>query len=68
MQKDSSILLSNTGLRYYYKYDKKLFEQIKRRYLTERWLISNFETQIKEIAHNVRNVKNNQKKNFNSTK
>jgi hypothetical protein len=41
---------------------KKLYEQIKT-YLTERWLISNFETQIKEIAHNVRNVKITKRKN-----
>ena len=51
-----------------FKNDQKLFEQIRTRYLTERCLISNFETQIKEIVHNVWNVKNNQKKNFNPTK
>lgn len=60
MQKDSSLLLSHTGLKYYFKTDKKIFEQIKRRYLTKRWLNSDFETQIKEIAHNIRNHKSNQ--------
>jgi hypothetical protein len=38
-------------LKYYYKTDKKIFEQIKRRYLSKRWFSSDFETQIKEIAH-----------------
>jgi len=60
MQKDSSLLLSHTGLRYYFKTDKKIFEQIKRRYLSKRWLNSDLETQIKEIAHNIRNQRSNQ--------
>lgn len=59
MQKDDSILLSHTGLKYYYKSDKRIFEQIKRRYLSKRWLASDYETQIKEIAHNIRNKSNN---------
>jgi hypothetical protein len=33
MQKDSSILLSHTRLKYYYKTDRKVFEQIKITYL-----------------------------------
>ena len=61
MQKNDSILLSHTGLKYYYKTDRKVFEQIKRKYLTEQWTNSDFETQIKEIAHNIRNAKSNQK-------
>jgi hypothetical protein len=52
MQKDSSILLSHTGLKYY-KTDRKVFEQMKT-YLTKQWIESDFETQIKEIAHNIR--------------
>jgi hypothetical protein len=60
MQKNDSILLSHTGLKYYYKTDKKIFEQIKRRYLSKRWFSSDFETQIKEIAHNIRNTNSNQ--------
>ena len=60
MQKDSSILLSHTGLKYYYKTDRKVFEQIKRTYLTKQWIDSDFETQIKEIAHNIRTIKSNQ--------
>jgi hypothetical protein len=60
MQKDSSILLSHTGLKYYFKTDRKIFEHIKRTYLTKQWIKSDFETQIKEIAHNIRNANNNQ--------
>lgn len=60
MQKDSSVLLSHTGLKYYYKTDRKVFEQIKRTYLTKQWIKSDFETQIKEIAHNIRTIKSNQ--------
>lgn len=60
MQKENSILLSHTGLRYYYKTDKRIFEQIKRRYLSRIWFKSNFENQIKEIAHNIRNHSSNQ--------
>jgi hypothetical protein len=61
MQKDNSILLSHTGLKYYYKTDRKVFEQIKRKYLSKQWTNSDFETQIKEIAHNIRNAKCNLK-------
>jgi hypothetical protein len=61
MQKNDSILLSHTGLKYYYKTDRKIFEQIKRQYLSKQWIKSDFETQIKEIAHNIRNAKGNQK-------
>jgi hypothetical protein len=61
MQRENSVLLSHTGLKYYYKSHKKTFEQIKRRYLSKRWFNSDFETQIKEIAHNIRNTKSNHK-------
>lgn len=60
MQKDNSILLSHTGLRYYFENNKEIFEQIKRRYLSKVWHDSDFEIQIKEIAHNIRNKKSNQ--------
>lgn len=61
MQKNDSILLSHTGLKYYYKTDRKIFEQLKRRYLSKVWNNSDFETQIKELAHNIRNSNSNQK-------
>ena len=61
MQKKESVLLSHTGLKYYYKTDKMIFEQIKRRYLSKIWFKSDFKTQIKEIAHNIRNTNSNRK-------
>lgn len=61
MQKDNSILLSHTGLKYYFENDKEIFEQIKRRYLSKVWHDSDFEIQIKEIAHNIRNTDSNQR-------
>lgn len=61
MQRDNSILLSHTGLKYYYKTDKKIFEQLKRKYLSKKWYKANFQIQIKEIAHSIRNSVNNQR-------
>ena len=60
MQKQS-ILLSHTGLKYYYKNDKITFEQIKKKYLSSLWRKSDYQTQIKEIAHNIRTTINNQR-------
>jgi ERCC4-related helicase len=60
MQKESG-LLSHTGLKHYYENDKKIFEQIKLLYLSKQWQKSDFQKQIKEIAHNIRNTISNQK-------
>ena len=61
MQKKGSFLLSITGLKYYFNTDKKIYNEIKRQYLTDKWLNSSFDIQIKEIAHNIRTIRNNQK-------
>lgn len=61
MQKENSILLSHTGLKYYCQTDKKIFDQLKRKYLSIKWHRSDFETQIKEIAHNIRNAYRSQR-------
>jgi len=61
MQKKGSFLLSITGLRYYFNTDKKIYKEIQRQYLTNKWQKSSFDIQIKEIAHNIRNIRNNQK-------
>ena len=61
MQKNDSILLSHTGLKYYYKTDKKVYDEVKRKFLSGRWQEADHKTQIKEIAHNIRNRQNNQK-------
>lgn len=54
MQKVDSILLSHTGLRYYYKTDKKIFNEVKNKYLSKLWIDADHETQILKIAHNIR--------------
>ncbi|MCF6348711.1 MAG: hypothetical protein L3J20_10495 [Flavobacteriaceae bacterium] len=59
MQKKDSILLSHTGLKYYFKTDKKIFDEVKRKYLSDKWANSDYTTQIKEIAHNIRNTNSN---------
>ena len=59
MQKTDSILLSHTGLKYYYKTDRKVFDEVKNKYLSKLWINSDYETQIKEIAHNIRNKHSN---------
>lgn len=59
MQKADSFLLSHTGLKHYFKTDKKVFNIVKNKYLSTKWIDADFETQIKEIAHNIRNKANN---------
>lgn len=59
MQKSNSFLLSHTGLKYYYRIDKKVFYEVKRKYLSNKWIDANHKEQIKEIAHNIRNKYNN---------
>ncbi len=61
MQKKGSRLLSITGLKYYRNTDKKIYNEIKRQYLTDKWQKSNLDIQIKEIAHNIRNFNYNTK-------
>ena len=59
MQKEDSFLLSHTGLNYYFNTDKKVFNEVKRKHLSDKWQKSNFTIQIKEIAHNIRTYKSN---------
>ncbi|WP_179344227.1 hypothetical protein [Winogradskyella ursingii] len=59
MQRNDSILLSHTGLKYYYKTDRFTYDRIKNKYLSTNWINSDYKTQIKEIAHNIRNKHSN---------
>jgi len=63
MQKSDSILLSHTGLRYYLKTNVKIYNKVKRKYLSKKWIDTNVETEIKEIAHNIRNISTTEKTN-----
>lgn len=62
MQKEDSFLLSHTGLKYYFDTDRKIYDEVKRKYLSEVWESTNPQNQIKEIAHNIRNHHSNQKR------
>jgi len=59
MQKENSKLLSHTGLKYYYETEPNKYKIIKNKYLSIAWINSNIETEIKEIAHNIRNYHSN---------
>ena len=59
MQRQNSKLLSITGLKYYYKHQKGVFIEVATRYLSKKWIKEEFDTQIKELAHNIRNAKSN---------
>lgn len=60
MQKEYSILISHSGLKFYFENDKMTFDKLKNKYLSTIWKHANFETQIREIAHNIRNTNSNQ--------
>lgn len=65
MQKEESKLLSHTGLKYYLKTDKKIFDEVVNKYLPKTWIGAKSETQIKELAHNIRNKYYNRNRNIN---
>ncbi len=60
MQKEYSILISHSGLKFYFENDKITFDKLKKKYLSTVWQDASFETQIKEMAHNIRNTNSNQ--------
>lgn len=53
-QKENSFLLSHNGLKAILKTDYDKFNHLKKRYLSHKWQSSSTQTQIKEIAHNIR--------------
>lgn len=59
MQKPNSKLLSHTGLYFYKKNHPEIFKNLKRKYLSDYWNDSDLKMQIQELAHNIRNRKNN---------
>lgn len=54
MQHKDSFLLSHTGLKYLYNNNRKLFEEVKQRFLYPKYKDADFQTQIREIAHCIR--------------
>jgi len=55
MQKAGSILLSHTGLKHHQTTNKIEFNRVLNKYLSRKWMDADFNTQIKELAHNIRN-------------
>lgn len=62
MQRDDSFLLSHTGLRYYLKTDKKIYKELLRKYLPKKWICSDKETKLRELAHNIRTLHTTRKR------
>lgn len=60
MQKES-LYLSHSGLKYYFENDIETFDKLKNNHLPKLWSNSDFEIQIKELAHNIRTKSNNRK-------
>jgi hypothetical protein len=48
------LLMSHTGNKYCKKTDAKVYNEIKRKYRSPKWVDADIETQIKELAHNLR--------------
>ena len=65
IQKENSFLLSHSGLKFLYQYNLIEFEKLKRIFLSDKWINSDVNQQIKEIAHNIRNRYNHKVKTSN---
>lgn len=57
-QKENSFLLSHTGLKHLKETNYQAFIRLKNILLSQRWETSSTQTQIKEIAHNIRSKYN----------
>jgi hypothetical protein len=53
-QREDSFLLSHSGLKNLIEQNPREFERIKRRFLNSHWFTKDIQTQVKEIAHNIR--------------
>lgn len=54
MQKESSTMLSHTGLQYYYLNDRNVFDLVAQKHLPKQYIKSDLETRIMQIAKSVR--------------
>jgi hypothetical protein len=62
MQRQGSLLLSHTGLKFYQKHFPETFRTIKNKYLTSTWVNHDNQKQIEEMAHNIRTFRKNRKR------
>ncbi|MCW0519920.1 hypothetical protein [Riemerella anatipestifer] len=63
MQKKGSKFLCFTGLKYYWKNEREIFNDLEKKYLPRNKRGVNLEDKIYFIAHNIRNAKFNKKHN-----
>lgn len=61
MQKDDSTMLSHSGIKYYLQNEPETFYQLRQTFLSDNWTNADFKTQIKELAHNIRNHNSNRR-------
>jgi hypothetical protein len=54
MQRAESLYLSHAGLWSLLQNDVNLFDEVRRKHLSSKWIGSDITTQIREIAHNIR--------------
>lgn len=62
MQKPDSFHLSHTGIKYYRDTDRKIYNELRRKYLSAKWHSHPAQVQVKELAHNIRNTWNNRRR------
>ena len=58
LQKCRGFLVADVELGYYLKTDVKIYNEVKRKYLSKKWVDADEETEIKERYHNIVYSKN----------
>jgi hypothetical protein len=63
MQKKDSVFLCVTGIRYYYNFEREIYEKFLKPRLSAKWQHETLGIQFREIAHSIRNQHNNPRHN-----
>lgn len=61
MQRDDSLMISHVGIKYYLSKEPQKFVELRQKFLSDNWRDADLKTQIKELAHNIRNYDSNQR-------
>jgi hypothetical protein len=61
MQRDDSLMISHVGLKYYLSNEPQKFNELRQSFLSDNWREADLKTQIRELAHNIRNNDSNQR-------
>jgi len=59
MQNADSKMISTKGIKHYYDTNRKTFDLLVNKYLSNKWINSDVDKKIFEIYHNIRNTKSN---------